>query len=100
MIQKGTLSTSMAIYCRGYNSREKVVDQYKVSCITLKQCLGQCKVPHSIWKFDYNGEVDSEGNACGFGEAVQPDEPSVKIRGTFLSNKAHGYCKLVSLSSI
>ena len=41
----------------------------------------------------YYGEMDSEGNACGEGLAINADDKSFKYRGTFINNLPEGVCK-------
>merc|ERR1739844_328776 len=38
-------------------------------------------------KLDYEGEIDEQGNACGFGVATKGKE---KYEGTFHNNALHG----------
>ena len=55
--------------------------------------LGKTKVDCDGYNCDYNGEVDENGEACGFGIATLEDEPTWSHEGTFLNSKAHGICK-------
>ena len=36
-------------------------------------------------KYLYTGEVDLSDNVCGFGTAIDIDDPQYKIKGTFLN---------------
>ena len=49
-------------------------------------------------RFEYTGEVDMIGQACGFGEAVHTGSHvgNIKLRGTFLDNKIHGLGKCIN----
>ena len=40
----------------------------------------------SSW--DYQGEIDSNGDACGFGLGMNKTNPGEILRGTFLENQA------------
>ena len=49
-------------------------------------------------KLDYEGEIDSNGNACGHGIAKRPEiansrQPYLEIEGTWLGGMKHGFCK-------
>ena len=44
-------------------------------------------------KFDYDGELDSEGRACGHGTAMRYRAPWIKITGTWLNDLPHGVCR-------
>ena len=43
-------------------------------------------------EWDYFGELDSNGNACGYGIARYSSFVNLKYEGTFLDNKYHGIC--------
>ena len=43
------------------------------------------------------GELDSKGEACGFGVAVCVDNPHQKNEGIFFDNKLHGFGNLTRL---
>ena len=49
----------------------------------------------TIWlrKFNYSGELDENGDPCGFGFAVNADDSAEKYEGTWMSGAIHGYCK-------
>ena len=40
--------------------------------------------------YDYEGELDQEGRATGFGKASYSGDPFSKIEGTFLEDLRHG----------
>ena len=42
-------------------------------------------------KYEYVGELDKEGNACGYGYCQKSSV--MKFEGTFLEGKAHGLSK-------
>ena len=42
-----------------------------------------------LLEYDYVGEVDMNGNACGHGIATN-EEDDLKKEGTFLNNEFHG----------
>ena len=45
-------------------------------------------------KYEYKGELDLEGKACGHGIAVDAiDDDDVTTEGTFFANKFHGFGK-------
>ena len=37
--------------------------------------------------FEYTGELDQKGKACGFGVAVDKKDTEIVYEGTFLDNK-------------
>ena len=43
--------------------------------------------------FDYVGDLDSHGNATGFGIATRVNDKEHKFQGTFLNDKPEGICK-------
>ena len=43
--------------------------------------------------WEYDGEIDDRGNACGQGVAVLADDSKEVFRGTFLDDKRHGQGK-------
>ena len=45
----------------------------------------------------YMGELDSEGEACGFGVAICVDNPHQRNEGIFYDNKLHGFGKTTGL---
>ena len=42
--------------------------------------------------WDYKGEVDANGNACGIGKALSPK--GCKLKGTFYDDTCHGLRKI------
>ena len=54
---------------------------------------GKTKVFILNKEHEYTGELDTDGNACGFGEAIIPGNTSWLHKGTFLDNGVHGICK-------
>ena len=51
-------------------------------------------------KLDYEGEIDSNGNACGHGIATRPGTDKsgaayLEIEGTWLGGMKHGFCKFI-----
>ena len=44
--------------------------------------------------FRYTGQLDSEGNAYGFGKAIQSrkSDTATEYQGTFMDNQCHGIC--------
>ena len=46
-------------------------------------------------EYDYEGEIDKKGKACGFGEAARTDKDKV-YAGTFLNDMKHGLGKKFS----
>ena len=54
-------------------------------------------------EFDYVGEVDSNGRACGFGTAiarVNKDVYPIKLEGTWFEDKPHGVMKMDTANAI
>ena len=43
--------------------------------------------------YDYRGELDREGRACGYGIAVRTNDSTWRYEGTFLDDKIEGLCK-------
>ena len=41
-----------------------------------------------VWK--YQGEIDKDGMACGFGVGYRSNDPHAKWEGTWFNNKRHG----------
>ena len=55
------------------------------------QDLGQRKVfIGSDDKYEYTGELDKDGNACGFGIAVGEIDKDARYESTWFQNKRHG----------
>ena len=46
-----------------------------------------------ISEYDYTGELDEHGYACGFGVAVKTNNNHDRIIGTWLEDKEHGFSK-------
>ena len=42
------------------------------------------------YEYLYTGEVDLSGNPCGYGTAIEVDNPEYKYRGTFFNGRFHG----------
>ena len=40
--------------------------------------------------FEYKGELDMEGKACGHGVAVHSKDPTIRYVGTWLDDEYHG----------
>ena len=43
-------------------------------------------------KYDFTGDLDTIGKACGFGVAIAVDDPNEKYIGTFRDDLPHGIC--------
>ena len=41
-------------------------------------------------RYNYTGEMDLQGRACGFGEARDCEFPDLVYHGTFLNDEKHG----------
>ena len=54
---------------------------------------GKKLITISSIKYRYEGDLDSEGRACGFGEAVKTNSYDA-FRGTFFNDRPHGLRKL------
>ena len=54
---------------------------------------GEKVVTISSMEYNYKGDLDSEGRACGFGEAMKQTSYAGFI-GTFLNDRPHGLRKL------
>ena len=54
-----------------------------------KLTQGKTKVMSDGIEYDYEGEVDQDGKACGIGVA----NGTMRYEGTFFNGKAHGICK-------
>ena len=54
---------------------------------------GEKVVTISSMEYNYKGDLDSEGRACGFGEAVKTNSYDA-FRGTFFNDRPHGLRKL------
>ena len=42
---------------------------------------------------NYSGELDLNGNAFGYGLAVNINFPELSYKSTWLNNEIHGFCK-------
>ena len=42
---------------------------------------------------DYSGELNAEGQACGFGVGIRKNNPDHKWEGTWYNNMKHGICE-------
>ena len=53
-------------------------------------------------EFDYVGEVNSNGQACGFGTAIArgKDVYPIKLEGTWFEDKPHGVMKMDTENAI
>ena len=47
-------------------------------------------IVEGVAKYSYKGELDSDGNACGHGTAVNVRHPDWKYEGTFFKDYKHG----------
>ena len=66
----------------------------------LKRVIGKCDVILNDEYYDYVGEVDSKGKACGHGVATKFDDPDFKYIGTFIDDKPEGIGKFRSKINI
>ena len=57
------------------------------------QVLGKCDVILNDEYYDYVGEVDSKGKACGHGVATKCDDSDFKYIGNFIDDKPEGIGK-------
>ena len=48
--------------------------------------------------FDYIGETDRDGLACGYGVAVSEVDKTWSFSGTWLKNEQHGLCRFKNIS--
>ena len=44
-------------------------------------------------QYQYVGELDPQGKACGYGIATRVDDATWRYEGTFLDDKLEGLCK-------
>ena len=49
---------------------------------------------------EYQGEIDEDGNATGYGEAFNKMNKRMKYSGTWYNNLMHGICKVPQKSYI
>ena len=49
---------------------------------------------------EYQGEIDEDGNATGYGEAFNKMNKRMKYSGTWYNNLMHGICKVPQKSNI
>ena len=84
----------MVTFSHGYSNREKLEVYRKVGHQAFfhhTQVLGQRKVfIGSDEKYEYTGELDKDGNACGFGIAVGEIDKDARYESTWFQNKRHG----------
>ena len=57
--------------------------------------LGEKQIEIGPFSCDYSGEIDKDGYACGYGEAINAYRPEIKYTGTFLDDKPNGLCKIL-----
>ena len=55
--------------------------------------LGKKLLTIFIGDYDYEGEIDEQGKACGYGIAVSVKEPDSRWEGTFQNDLPHGFCR-------
>ena len=67
------------------------VRQYERSY--LIEIIGEAQITILDSIHDYEGEIDSEGKACGEGVAIDREDPAHRSFGTFLNNERHGICE-------
>ena len=59
----------------------------------LRSFIGNKIIEFRGKKWDYDGELDSKGNAFGYGIAVDSLIPDIRYTGTFRDNHPHGLCE-------
>ena len=62
----------------------KLIDRLGKTNVYISNLFGE-------WLYHYKGELDENGQACGFGEAVSPINYE-KMTGTWINGKRHGIC--------
>ena len=82
----------MGILSRGFNSKERLTNSQKVSLSLNKpDLIGERNIKiGDEQNFDYKGELDRDGNACGFGVATFVYNTSITFTGTFYKHQIHG----------
>ena len=84
----------MAIGFLGLNNRGRSRNQFQVRYIAFSEVilLGEKKLLLED-VYDYTGELDECGHACGFGVAVNTNKNHDWINGTWLEDKEHGFSR-------
>ena len=76
-----------------YLKEEGIIRQGKCSHRTLIQAKGKGDVILNDEYYEYVGDVDSRGKACGSGVATKVGEPDFKYIGTFFNDLPEGIGK-------
>ena len=70
-------------------SYSKVKNNYT---FILHDLAGKTNFDINGGKYEYEGELDPQGKAVGYGTAVRVKNPDIKYSGQFLNNLRHGLC--------
>ena len=61
-----------------------------VTLLIIQELMGQNTMPFAADAYEYTGEVDEEGKACGIGELRPQGKDLIILRGTFFNDKLEG----------